>query len=199
MISSLSLFTTWQFYNAVCFASLKLNFPHLASSFFPGHFLRAEQSVSSEQRKAAWNLFILQTDLCTNPRHTHRLCSGPSLHIYAQYSPTQEEKSGPSRAHLNKRLQWGEYSNWIKLYQLLLNQYISASSATQQSSANKRHNIIFCFRNSQGGFGAGDSHLFAGKVLWAGALQSHGREGEMQFLIMRIITLNYLAFISNLN
>lgn len=108
-------------------------------------------------------------------------------------------KSGPSRAHLNKRLQWGKYSNWIKSYQVLLKQYISVSSASQQSSANKRHNIIFWFRSSWVGFGAEDSFLFAVKLLRAGVLQCHGREGEMQFLIMRIITLNYLTSISNLN
>lgn len=183
----------------MCFASLKLYFPHLASSFFPVHFLGAEQSISSGQRKAAWNLSIVQTDLCTNPRHTHRLCSRPSLHIYAQYSLTQGEKSGPPRAHLNKRLQWGEYSNWIKSDQLLLKQYISVFSASWQNLANKRHSIVFWFRNSQAGFGTEDSHLFAVKLLWAGALQCHGREGEMQFLIMGVIILNYLTFISNLN
>jgi len=53
--------------------------------FFPDHFLRAEQNIGSEQRKAARNLCILQTYLCTKIRHTRRLCAGRSLHIYARY------------------------------------------------------------------------------------------------------------------
>lgn len=64
--------------------------------FFPGHFLRAEQSIGSERKKAAQNLSVLKTYLCTNTGHTHRLRSRRSLHIYAQYLLTQEEKSlGP--------------------------------------------------------------------------------------------------------
>lgn len=161
----------------MCFFIFKTIFPASWKFILSSHFLRAEQSISSEQRKAAWNISILQTDLCTNSRHIHRLCSRPSLHIYAQYSLTQEEKCGPSSAPLNKRFQGGKYSNWIKSYQLLLKQYISVSSASQPSSANKRYNIIFCFRSSQVGLGAEDSHLFAVELLWAGALQCHGREG----------------------
>lgn len=48
--------------------------------------------------------------------------------------------------------------------------------------------MVLCFRSSRVGFRAEVAHLFAMKLLQASAIQTHDRDGEMQFLIMEIIT-----------
>lgn len=105
------------------------------------------------------------------------------------------EKSGPSRAHPHKG--YSGVSAPAGISHISSNWNNSVSSTSQESSAKKRQRFLLV-QELTGGFWSRRFSSVCCEAPVSRCFAGHGREGEMPFLSMRIITLNYLTFISNL-